>query len=207
MPAVEELSMLCPVGGEANVMPGCRLMTPIQALTAGFDLEVTSKAAESLLVRMREGGASNSAKDQFRQGFHLGDLRLMISFEDGSELTEGLELYRLPNVPDWFCGMANLHGLMTPVFDLARYLGIRRDAAGKRMLLILSHGADAAGVLIDGLPVRLRWTDDERADTSTAPERLVPLLRGACLTKDQLWFDLDVELLLTGLEQSLETSS
>jgi twitching motility protein PilI len=207
MTAVEEFSLLCPAEVAATEMPEGQLMTPLQALTAGFDLEVVSDAARTPLERVREGGKSYSAPEQFRQGFRLGDLRLMIRFEDGSELTEMPDLYRLPNVPDWFCGMANLHGMLTPVFDLARYLGIQRDASGKRMLLILSHGADAAGVLIDGLPERLRWTEKERTDTSTAPERLAPLLRGACLAEDRLWFDLDVVLLLNVLEQALEASS
>ena len=50
----------------------------------------------------------------------------MIRFEDGSELTELPDLYRLPNAPGWVRGMANLHGVLIPVFDLAGYLGLDR---------------------------------------------------------------------------------
>ena len=203
MTAMEALPALSPA---QIVEAGRPLMKPLQALTSGFALEVINDAAEPSVNRIRDR-TSHSGTDQFRQGFRIGDLRLMMRFEDGSELTEMPELYRLPNAPDWFCGLANLHGMLTPVFDLSRYLGIGRDASTKRMLLILSHGSDAAGILIDGLPVRLRWAEEQQRDTSTAPERLAPLLRGTCLAEDSLWFDLDVVSLLNVLEQALEASA
>lgn len=206
MTAVLAISPLGTVSrGATESMREC-LLSPLQALTARFELGVASEIAP---VRPGTGqplAVTHRGIEQFRQGFRLGALRLMIGFEDGSELTEMPELYRLPNVADWFCGMANLHGILTPVFDLARYLRIEPQAGAKRMLLVLSHGPDAAGVLIDGLPERLRWSDEQRADAEAAPSRLAPLLRGACLIKDGLWFDLDVAALLNALEQAVEAS-
>lgn len=74
------------------------------------------------------------------------------------------------------------------------------------MLLVLAHGADAAGVVIDGLPERLRWSEEGSADVGAALERLVPHLRGASVIDGCLWFDLDPRSLLDAIEQSIEAS-
>ena len=79
----------------------------------------------------------------------MGGLHLMIGYEDGSQLTELPQVFRMPNAPRWMLGMANLHGTLIPVFDLAAYLGIEREATDRRFLLVLGHGADAAGVVIE----------------------------------------------------------
>ena len=136
-----------------------------------------------------------------RQGFRLGELALMVRYEDGSELTEMPPLYRLPNVPPWFLGIANLHGALVPVFDLARWAGVESQSTARRMLLVLAHGADAAGIVIDGLPRRLRWTQAQKADAALAPARLAPFVRGAALIEGELWFDIDRTALLEAIEQ------
>jgi chemotaxis signal transduction protein len=98
-----------------------------------------------------------------------------------------------------------LNGKLIPVFDLARYIGVDPDTGAKRMLLVLSRGSDAAGVIIDGLPARLRWSDAEYSGASAVQERLVPHLRGASMIGEWLWFDLDTHSLLGAIEQSLES--
>jgi len=180
-------------------------MTPTQALTAGFELESTSDDASDRTSAQRLHGAARPVEDRRRQGFRIGDLRLMIRYEDGSELAELPDIYRLPNVPDWFRGFANLHGVLTPVFELSRYLGIEHARQAKPMLLVLSRGADAAGVVIDGMPERLHWSDDDAADPATAPRRLAPHVSGACLIGERLWFDLKCHALLDALEHAMGT--
>jgi chemotaxis signal transduction protein len=181
-------------------------MTPTEALTAGFEISAGAASGRAGPGLGRADVASRFADGESRQGFRVGELGLMIRYEDGSELSEMSLIHRLPNAPSWFCGIANLRGKLTPVFDLADYLGIEPAAAAKRMLLVLSRGADATGVIIDGLPERLRWSDAERTDSGAAPERLVPHLRGACYSGGRLWFDLDTRSLLGEFEQSLGSS-
>ncbi|NTU56185.1 MAG: hypothetical protein HGA79_08040, partial [Anaerolineales bacterium] len=59
----------------------------------------------------------------------MGNITSLIRYENGSELSDMPAIYRLPNAPDWFAGVANLHGLLVPVFDLASYLGTQHLAA------------------------------------------------------------------------------
>lgn len=178
-------------------LPTVLPMTPTQALTTGFDIAQSAlRPGKPDKVSLRVGGES-------RQGFRIGELRFMIGYEDGSELSEVPAIHRLPNAPDWFCGIANLHGKFIPVFDLAAYMDVDPDLEAKRMLLVLLHGHDATGVLIDGQPERLHRIDDEPTDAVAAPERLMPHLRGIRQIGERLWFDLDPRSLLAAIEKSL----
>jgi twitching motility protein PilI len=170
------------------------MLAPTLALTRGFT-HASSNAAS--VVR------SSERAQEARQGFRIGELALMVRYEDGSELTEMPPLYRLPNTPEWFTGVANLHGLLVPVFDLGAFAGVPHSRDARRMLLVLSHGADAAGIVIDGLPRRLRWSEEQQADAATAPARLASHVRGAALVDDLLWFDIDRASLLDAFETAL----
>lgn len=184
------------------------LLAPTEALLRGFDFasegevenEIDAAPAASVTVTVARGTVDGV---QARQGFCIGSLRLMIPYAEGSELTDLPPVYRLPNVPRWFIGMANLHGMLVPVFDLARQFGIEHEQPKKPMLLVLAHGADAAGVVIDSLPQRLKFSDEHLADDATVPDAIAPVVLRAALIDDQLWFDLDSRALLALLEESL----
>jgi len=180
-------------------------MLPTQALTARFNFDTSSDTRRDG-PKQGKPGTSTLVSGASRQGFRIGELQLMIPYEDGSELSDMSVIHRLPNAPDWFCGMANLQGKLTPVFDLARYVGVEHNRSVKRMLLVLAHGPDAAGVMVDGLPERLRLSDhDEHADPDVAPKHLAPHLRGARYIGGSLWLDLDIRSLLDAIEHSLGT--
>jgi chemotaxis signal transduction protein len=168
-------------------------LSPTAALAGRFELAAVPMA-----------GLTEAVSAQARQGFRVGELRFLIRYEEASELTEFPAIHRLPNAPDWFCGIANLHGKLIPVFDLAAYAGIAADKETRRMLLVLAHGNDATGVLIDGLPERLRQVAGADSDVAVAPERLRQHLHRICQINEQLWLDLDTRSLLLALEQSLE---
>ncbi len=195
-----------PTGARAS--PVAALLPPSVALLRGFEFEPepevdAAPAVGGAIAPLQDRARSAVQGVQARQGFRVGSLNLMIRYEDGSELTELPQVHRLPNAPYWFAGMANLHGMLIPVFDLARHFGIERGAGAKPMLLVLAHGADAAGVIVDGLPQRLRFGSEQHADTATVPEVLDAFVQRAALIDDRLWFDLDVQALLGALEKSL----
>ncbi len=184
--------------------------TPTQALLAGF--EWPSVAAPAVSAASPTAAVTADTRQtalqgpQFRQGFRIGPLNLMLRFQDGSELTEMPAIRLLPNAPRWMCGMANLHGMLIPVFDLASYLQVARDAQHRPMLLVLGHGADAAGVIIDGMPQRLRWQAAQEIAADLAPPRLSPHVRASCLIGEQVHFDLDVRTLLDAFERALQST-
>ncbi|MDE2616930.1 MAG: chemotaxis protein CheW [Burkholderiales bacterium] len=184
---------------------GQPLLPPTEALRRGFQFEGTDPIGRALAVACATSGASaaGASEIQQREGFFIGHLGLMIRYEDGSELSDMPATYQLPNAPDWFTGIANLHGLLVPVFDLASYLGIEHQPSAKPMLLVLGHGADAAGVLIDGLPLRLRFTPGDCAEGAPVPALLEACVHQTCWAAERTWMDLLVPVLLGQLSDEL----
>jgi chemotaxis signal transduction protein len=181
--------------------PTEQVMPATQALITGSDIVASGDMEQPELKQGKPGVVP--VKSISRQGFRIGELRFMTRYEDASELSEMATIHKLPNAPEWFCGIANMHGKLTPVFDLARFFGVESDPEVKHMLLVISRGSDATGVLIDGLPERLHCPEDDYTDACALPERLMPHLLGTALIGEQQWFDLDTHSLLGALEQSL----
>jgi twitching motility protein PilI len=183
------------------------MQTPTQALSTGFTVLREQDAVNGLKT-----GLSANTLTNLRQGLQIGELNLMIRYQDGSELAELPSVYRLPHTPSWFRGMTNLHGALIPVFSLADYLGVASHApsaqrlghtAHKQMMLVLGSGIHAAGVLIDGLPRRLRFTEQDRADEVPVPQRLQAHVSASYWLEGQLWMDFRTDDLFDRFEADL----
>jgi twitching motility protein PilI len=71
------------------------------------------------------------------------------------------------------------------------------------MLLVLGHGVDAAGVVIDGLPTRLRFDASDRADDAPVPLALEGCVNQTYWAGERTWMDLQVDALLNKLNDEL----
>lgn len=105
-------------------------------------------------------------------GFRIGELGFAVPFDSASELSEMVPAYRLPNSPNWFLGLSNLHGNLVPVLDIAAMIGLKSGPASARMMLVLGHGHSATGILVDGLPRRIRLSSAAGVATPSLPESL-----------------------------------
>lgn len=170
------------------------LLLPSDALGQGDDLS---------LLEQQQGSDDLALDKEHRQGFYVGKIALMIRYIDGSELTEVPTLYQLPSAPNWFIGLANLHGKVIPVIDLAVYFGISQEKMRKPMLLVLDHEENATGVIIDGLPNRLIWDAKNKVDNNIAPDYLRDYIKAVCNVNNEIWFDFDVTVLIEELERSM----
>lgn len=177
-------------------------MSPVEALSSDAGGAAEQGKAEDAGKGKASLAAFGSANS--RHGFRIGILQLMIRHEDSSQIAEIEAIHRLPNAPSWFRGVTNLHGKLTPVFDLAPYMGLRHGS-GQQMLLVLDHGTDATGIIIDGLLERLHLPVEEDSNLDAAPMRLTPHLRGASMVDGKVWYDLDMRSLLSELEQSVRS--
>lgn len=172
-------------------MTSTTFMTPAQALSTGFT---------ALPVAAQVDGTRDDGR---RQGFIAGDLGLLLRYEDTSELAEMPEVFQLPRMPALFRGMANLHGMLVPVFHLASFLGASARTDARQMLLVLSHGTDAAGIVIDGLPRRLQLKTQQRLEHTAVPGFLKDCVGDAYRIDGKDWFDVRRDALLERLEEQL----
>lgn len=133
------------------------------------------------------------------QGVLVSNLRLFVRFDQASEVSEMVRLYRLPGTPQWIRGVANLHGNLVPVLDLASFFDLPPEVGEKHMLLVLGHGEAAVALIINGVPERLRFSNSDRIPTPLVGERLQPYVPGAFMRGSDIWLELEHERLLGAL--------
>jgi twitching motility protein PilI len=135
-----------------------------------------------------------------RQAFRIGHMRLVAPFATASELVEMPNIYPLPRMPENLLGLVNLHGRIVPLFDLAALFETQHPPREKRMVLVIGHGNDAAGIVIDGLPRRLVF----QPETQILPPALPAAAANALVATykqgtDAAWFEFDYASLLDQL--------
>jgi len=155
--------------------------------------------AELVALGGHAGPAVENPNDIVRQAFRIGHLRLLAPFATASELVEMPNVYPLPRMPANLLGLVNLHGRIVPLFDLAPLFETEHLPREKRMLLVFGHSADAAAIVIDGLPRRMVFQPEN--------EIVPPALTAAAATAvvatytqgDDAWFEFDYAQLLDQL--------
>ncbi len=134
-----------------------------------------------------------------RQGFRIGHMHLAAPFATTSELVEMPNVYPLPRMPANLLGLVNLHGRIVPLFDLANLFETTHMPREKRMVLVLGHGNDAAGIVIDGLPRRLVFTPDDQIIPPALPATAATAVTATYLQGKDAWFEFDYAQLLDHL--------
>ena len=143
--------------------------------------------------------AEEKPSDIVRQAFRIGHMRLIAPFDTASELTEMPNVYPLPRMPDNLLGLVNLHGRIVPLFDLAALFETEHMPREKRMLLVMGHGNNAAGIVIDGLPRRMVFAPDSRILPPALPEGPAAAIVATYLAGNDAWFEFDYAQLLDQL--------
>jgi|SRR6478735_8799322 purine-binding chemotaxis protein CheW len=133
------------------------------------------------------------------QAFRIGRMRLLAPFATASELTEMPNVYPLPRMPANLLGLVNLHGRIVPLFDLAALFETDHLPREKRMLLVIGHGNDAAGIVIDGLPRRMAFAPESQVTPPTLPAAAAGAVRAAWSMGNDTWFEFDYAQLLDQL--------
>ena len=145
-----------------------------------------------------------------RQGYRVGALAFVTRFDQASALVDMLPISRVPHAPQWLLGLVNWHGYPVPVFDLAPLAEIPHASTPAPMLLTFGEGDALAALVIDGVPQRLRFADDDRVGTIEVP----PLFTGYVGTAyrfaagenrepGEVWFELDVARLFEDLASTV----
>jgi chemotaxis signal transduction protein len=119
-------------------------------------------------------GVEANPDEIVRQAFRIGHMRL----------------------PANLLGLVNLHGRIVPLFDLAALFETQHLAQEKRMLLVIGHGNDAAGIVIDGLPRRMVFLPEARIVAPELPGAAAAAVRATYTAGKDAWFEFDYAQLL-----------
>lgn len=157
----------------------------VNALKAQVDAEIAAR----LLIE------ADSARYIQRRGFCVGDLRLLVTLDATSEVLEMPPLFRLPGAPAGIRGLANRHGRVVPVMDLYTLFGLPHDRAANPWLLVCGRGDEAVGLVVDSLPDRKRFVQDDQISLSDISHPISSYAKAAYREDQNIWIDLDPEKL------------
>jgi chemotaxis signal transduction protein len=144
------------------------------------------------------------SKTQERLAFRVGPLGMLIAPDAGREVVPPPAVSRLPHLPAWLNGVANVRGLLLPVVDLAAAFGLERDKLLRPYLLICGAGEDAMGLLVDGLPLPRSFELTERmSGLPPHPELLQGHVYGAYEREGAVWLDVEVQGLFKNLGERI----
>jgi twitching motility protein PilI len=142
-----------------------------------------------------------------RQAVRCGSVGLLVTLGEATELMEAQPPARLPGSPPWLLGLANLHGHLVPVFDVARAVDETRKVPARAHFLVIGRGDRAVAIVIDALPRRWEENTPVSADV-TLPEAFADgVARNAYVQDGVAWFDVDFPRLFEGLSAPLHAEA
>ena len=126
-----------------------QLMRPVAALSRGL---------RRTLIRDNRIEMEESEEGTLQRCFMIGGMGIVIK---GArmlmEVIESPDVFPIPNAPRTCRGLINLRGGLVPVFDIRKMIG--GEGASLRWLLVVGRGEDAAGFIIDRLPLQVKLSD------------------------------------------------
>ena len=164
----------------------------IDALKAQIDAEIAAR----LLVE------ADFASHIQRRGFCVGNLKLLVDLDAASEVVEMPQLFRLPGAPAGVKGLANRYGRVVPVIDLSTVFSLKKELAAAQWLLVCGRGDEAVGIIIDSLPERKKFTQDDEIKLSAVAHPIMAFAKSAYLEWQDTWIDLDTEALFAAVLQA-----
>jgi chemotaxis signal transduction protein len=155
----------------------------IDALKAQVDAEIAAR----LLIE------ADIARYIQRRGFCIGDLKLLVPLDATSEVLDMPPLFRLPGAPTGIKGLANRHGRVVPVLDLSVLFEMSPGHRAKSWLLVCGKGDEAVGIVIDSLPERKSFVQDDEIPLSEIEHPIAGYAKAAYLDGRHIWIDIDPE--------------
>src|SRR3989338_2875924 len=163
----------------------------IEALKAQVDAEIAAR----LLLE------ADSARYIHRRGFHAGGLRLLVNLDETSEVAEMPPLFRLPGAPAGIKGLVNRHGRVVPVMDLSALFGSQIESAAKMWLLVCGRGDEAVGLVVDSLPERKKFAQEDKVSISEISHPIASFAKAVYREEPEFWIDLDTEAFFASVFQ------
>lgn len=134
-----------------------------------------------------------------RQGFKVGEMRLLVDMDTVSEVTKMSPLYRLPGSPTGVVGLVNRHGRVIPVLDLLTLFENEGGSKSGDWLLVYGRGDDAVGLMVDSLPDRKKFAQDSAVALEEVTHPIVLHAQAAYRQDEEIWVDVDMELLFSSV--------
>lgn len=148
-----ELQMVDPV-----TVPEAIHQTPRPAASSEYDpLAVLLAGRDSVLVEMDDAlsaqeGASEVASEEMAEYlcFRVSDEHYAVNIMEIKEIIKPRETTEVPRAPDYVAGVLSLRGVIIPIFDMRKRLGLPDMAAtSKQRIIVVKKEEGVCGILVD----------------------------------------------------------
>jgi purine-binding chemotaxis protein CheW len=130
----------------------------------------------------------------------LGGELFAIDLRHVREVFELESVTPVPGMPSCLVGVANLRGTVVPLADLRPQLGVSSTATQK-YAVVVRHGAQQVGILIDEVPeIRTIHGDDLLAASAQGVTESRPFLSGLLKVEGRMSGMVEVSRLLASVE-------
>jgi len=94
-------------------------------------------------------------------GFMIGDEEYAVPILAIQEIIKPFSWTRVPQVPEYVLGVFNLRGAVIPLLDLRAKFGLQmKNHSDETRFIVMRHGDDVAGFVIDRLTMAIRIKKD-----------------------------------------------
>lgn len=155
------------------------------------DIEALKSQVDAEIAARLELEAEH-ARYIHRRGFRIGDLRLLVGIDATSEVAQLPPLFRLPGAPKGVRGLANRHGRVVPVICLPALFDGKQEQKVNAWMLVCGHGDEAVGIIIDQLPERKRFAEEDEVPLAGIEHPIAGLGKAAYRQGEETWIDLDL---------------
>jgi purine-binding chemotaxis protein CheW len=183
---------------QAPEMPPVREMTAAAPMaTAAPEPEKKEEPASGPLVSGKVEPEQQEEQDLEMLSFLLGNEDYVVPVDRVREVLTPKEITPVPHTADYLVGVCSLRGMVMPVVDLNRRLGLAASARDeKSRIIVVSLGQDdQVGLFVDRVRGVVRFLSSA---VRPAPETVsqgagAEFLKGIARKDDQLYILLDVE--------------
>lgn len=129
------------------------------------DDDVETPPAESVEADVEAAPAEDDAPADVRQaellGFMLADEEYALDILEIKEIIRPQSITPVPRSPDYLRGIITLRGVIVPVFDLRRRLGLKEsEETSSTRIVVVYRGDELAGLIVDAITLVMRINVD-----------------------------------------------
>ncbi len=112
----------------------------------------TIMPAEEDLLAAEEGEEEGAADKTELLGFMIADEEYALDILEIKEIIRLQTLTSVPRTPDYLKGIITLRGVIVPIFDLRRRLGLKeREHGPLSRIIVVYRGEEYAGLIVDSI--------------------------------------------------------
>lgn len=155
--------------------------------------------------------ANTTLADSLSQivSFRLANEEYGVDIMRAQEIIMVSKITRMPEVPDYICGLINLRGHVIPIVDLRKRFGLpAKDADEQTRIIVVNVDSKTVGIVVDAVTEVLRITADQIEPPPTGSAGIDhEYIRGIIKRNDKLIIMLRIEEILSASTLASITSA